>query len=1069
MKTRSYFSRLKLGGSVAALAAVATVVLTGVAVAQGGADTNVESVTVSGFKASLERALEEKRNASGSVDAILAEDIAKFPDTNLSESIQRIPGVALSRSAGEGKQIAVRGLSPLFTTTEINGMETIVNSGNNVGRSFDFNVFDSDLFSGITVNKTAAANLHEGALGATIQLNTPHPFDHNGFTLVGSGQGSYNDLRGSFNKRFSGVISDTFFDGKLGLLFAGAYQQRKVQLFDTDSVGFQNDNTGQNAQHSSPLIAGCQTNVPGAASQCAIAQRFGSVRVNGTGLPGTIPQVAGTILTNGNGAPCPVTVPPTPLTVCNNGNGANFNAAQLPNDYDVVNEAYHDRFPRYLPVYQTQERTGFVGSLQYQPDDATLITVDAMFADLWQIQDNSDIVSPAWGISGTGSNLAANAAGAPLLKANTLGNGNINILNYAVDQKRNNLTYLEATNVGLTSERAGSQQDTRFSQLTINASHEFSSDFKVDARLGWSESHFRSKYSYLFKMDYNCTAATSATGAISGCPGGVGGGVGTAASPYVVDLRYPLGTFSNSVGQIDPTSTNGWFFSQYRNTPVFNYTSYRSINLHGSYKINDELTVDAGFDYKNFGYRTQKLGRTNGSTATMDSWIPTSIENAPLSSITDIYHLTGMTAPGATATSWVTPSVDKLIQQFDIYNPTKEMFIWPSTSGASNECRTTGCSAFALGPGQFLTQNGSIRENDTSGWAMVSWNTTIGRVPFRGNVGVRYAATDTLGQGYNFDAVTRQLVPVVIPNSYHDWLPSLNAVLEPADDFLIRFSAAEVMSRPNLPDLVPGISASKPGTAALAISGGNALLKPFRSKDADVSFEWYYSKGALFSMAFFYKHIDTLIASQNTNTAFTGNPFQIPVSIAQAACGGAFTSFCDPSQPANFTFKVNQKGAPLYGTEINWQQPFDFLPDIWSNFGVLGNVTFVQARQNYLAANGTIQATADLENMSRTSWNGTFYYDDTVFQARISAAFRSKYLDSAGVNPGNNNDLRLIAGSLNWDASASYKIDDNFTITAQGINLSNEPVISYLDSVGQRLNHASWYGREFYLGLHYSY
>ena len=904
-------------------------------------------------------------------------------------------------------------------------------------------------------------------MGATIQLNTPHPFDHNGFTLVGSGQGSYNDLRGSFNKRFSGVISDTFFDGKLGLLFAGAYQQRKVQLFDTDSVGFQNDNTGQNAQHSSPLIAGCQTNVPGAASQCAIAQRFGSVRVNGTGLPGTIPQVAGTILTNGNGATCPTGSLPS---VCLNGNGANYNAAQLPNDYDVVNEAYHDRFPRYLPVYQTQERTGFVGSLQYQPDDATLITVDAMFADLWQIQDNSDIVSPAFGISGTGSNLAANAAGAPLLKANTLGNGNINILNYAVDQKRNNLTYLEATNVGLTSERAGSQQDTRFSQLTISASHEFSSDFKVDGRLGWSESHFRSKYSYLFKMDYNCTPATSATGTIAGCPGGVGGGTGTAASPYVVDLRYPLGTFSNSVGHIDPTSTNGWFFSQFRNTPVFNYTSFRSVSLHGSYKINDELTVDAGFDYKNFGYRTQEnWGRTNGSTATMDSWIPTSIENAPLSSITDIYHLTGMTAPGATATSWVTPSVDKLIQQFDIYNPTKEMFIWPSTSGASSECRTTGCSAFALGPGQFLTQNGSIRENDTAGWAMLSWNTTIGRVPFRGNVGVRYAATDTVGQGYNFDAVTRQLVPVVIPNSYHDWLPSLNAVLEPADDFLIRFSAAEVMSRPNLPDLVPGISASKPGTAALAISGGNALLKPFRSKDADVSFEWYYSKGALFSMAFFYKHIDTLIASQNTNTPFTGNPFQIPVSIAQAACGGAFTSFCDPSQPANFTFKVNQKGAPLYGTEINWQQPFDFLPDIWSNFGVLGNVTFVQARQNYLAANGTIQATADLENMSRTSWNGTFYYDDTVFQARISAAFRSKYLDSAGVNPGNNNDLRLIAGSLNWDASASYKIDDNFTITAQGINLSNEPVISYLDSVGQRLNHASWYGREFYLGVHYSY
>jgi iron complex outermembrane receptor protein len=788
------------------------------------------------------------------------------------------------------------------------------------------------------------------------------------------------------------------------------------------------------------------------------------VTVQGTGLPGTIPQVAGTRLTNGNGATCPGGSLPS---VCLNGNGANYNAAQLPNDFDVVNEAYHDRFPRYLPMYQTQERTGFAGSIQYQPDDATLITVDALFSDLWQIQDNSDIVSPAFGISGTGSNLAP--SGAPPLKANTLGNGNINILNYVVDQKRNNLTYLEATNVGLTSERAGSQQDTRFSQFTINASHEFSSDFKVDARLGWSENHFRSKYSYLFKMDYDCTAATSATGAISGCPGGVGGGVGTAAAPYVADLRYPLGTFSNSVGQIDPTSTNGWFFSQYRNTPVFNYTSFRSANVHSSYKISDELTADAGFDYKNFGYRTQKLGRTNGSTATMDSWLPASILNAPLSSITDVYHLTGMSAPGATATSWVTPSVDKLISLYHIYDPTAENYVWPSTSTAAGNCLTTGCSPFTLGPGPFLTQNGSIRENDYSAWGMVSWDSTIGRVPFRGNIGLRYASTNTSGQGYNYDPNVRQFVPVTIINNYHDWLPSVNAVLEPADDFLVRFSAAEVISRPNLPDLVPGISASKGGTGALSVSGGNALLRPYRSKDADVSFEWYYSKGALFSMAFFYKHIDTLIANQNTNTAFTGNPFSIPTSIALAACGGSFTSFCDPSQPANFSFKVNQKGSPLYGTEINWQQPFDFLPDFWADFGVLGNVTFVQARQNYLAANGTIQAVADLENMSRTSWNGTFYYDDSVFQARISAAFRSKYLDSSGVNPGNNNDLRLIAGSLNWDASASYKIDDNFTITAQGINLSNEPVISYLDSVGQRLNHASWYGREFYLGLHYSY
>jgi TonB-dependent receptor len=1056
---RKPFSQLKLGGSIFALCTMAAFAASTGVRAQTVTDNNVENIMVSGFKASLERSLEIKRQSAGSTDTILAEDIAKFPDTNLSESIQRIPGIALSRSGGEGKQIAVRGLSPLFTTTEIDGMETITNSGANVGRSFDFNVFDSDLFHGITVNKTSAANLHEGALGATVQLTTQHPFDQEGFTLVASGQGSYNDLNGAINQRYSGLISDTFFGGQLGLLFAGAFQARNLEQFDTDSVGFQNDNTGQTTTHASPLIAGCETNVPGLAAQCSATQRFNSVLVHGTGLPGTIPQVAGTVELAGN-----------------NANGANYNPAILPNDYDVVNEAYHDRFPRYIPGTFKEKRTGFAGSVQYQPDSSTLITLDALWSDLYQATDNSDIVSPAFGISGKGSNLAP--LGAPPLKALTLGSGNINIIDYQVDQTRNNLTYLAATNVGLTSERSGAVADTRYSQVTLSASHEFTPDLKVDGRLGWSESHFRTTLSYLFKMDYDCTTATSADGTIAGCPGGVGGvnaaglpigGVGTAASPYIVDLRYPLGTFANSVGQIDPTSSNGWFVTQYRNTPVFNYTHYHSADLHGSYKFSDELTFEAGGDYKNFGYRTQKLARFNGSTASLDSFIPTSIENAPLSTITDIYHLTGMSAPGNTATAWVTLSPTKLNNLFHVFDPTAENYVWPANSTASGNCLTTGCSAFQLGPGQYLTANGTINEDDYSAWFMANWDTKIGNVPFRGNVGVRYALTETVGQGYNYDATAKAIVPVTIPNTYHDWLPSINAVLEPADNFLIRFSAALAMSRPNLPDLVPGISASKSGTGALSISGGNALLKPYRSKDLDTSFEWYYSKGALFSVAFFYKHIDDLIASQNTNTAFTGNPFGIPISVALAACGGQFTSFCDPSLPANFSFKVNQKGSPLYGTELNWQQPFDFLPDFWSSFGVLGNVTFVQAQQKYLAANGTVQAIADLENLSRTSYNATFYYDDSVFQARISASFRSKYLDTAGVNPGNNNDLRLFLASLNYDASASYKVNDNFTITFQGINLGNEPIISYLDSVGRRLNHGDWTGREFYLGVRYAY
>ena len=97
------------------------------------------------------------------------------------------------------------------------------------------------------------------------------------------------------------------------------------------------------------------------------------------------------------------------------------------------------------------------------------------------------------------------------------------------------------------------------------------------------------------------------------------------------------------------------------------------------------------------------------------------------------------------------------------------------------------------------------------------------------------------------------------------------------------------------------------------------------------------------------------------------------------------------------------------------------------------------------------------------------FYKFRGFVSRDREQKLALYREALRFNPGNNNDLRLIASNLSWDTSASYKINDNFTVTFQGINLSNEPVISYLDSVGQRLNHGSWYGTEYYLGLRYAY
>lgn len=204
-------------------------------VAQTASETTIEEVVVRGYRSSLNASLDQKRSSTGSVDVIVAEDIADFPDLNLAESLQRIPGVAITRAGGEGRQVTVRGLGPQFTTTRINGMEALSTGGftdalggNNRTRGFDFNAFDSELFNRLAIYKTSEASLQEGGLGATLDLRTARPFNYDGLTLAVSGQLGYNDLSEDADPRAAFLVSNTFADGKFGALFSIAMSQRNI-------------------------------------------------------------------------------------------------------------------------------------------------------------------------------------------------------------------------------------------------------------------------------------------------------------------------------------------------------------------------------------------------------------------------------------------------------------------------------------------------------------------------------------------------------------------------------------------------------------------------------------------------------------------------------------------------------------------------------------------------------------------------------------------------------------------------------------------------------------------------
>ena len=211
------------------------------------AEDVIEEIVVQGYRSSLNASLNQKRDATGSVDVIVAEDIADFPDLNLAEALQRIPGVAITRAGGEGRQVSVRGLGPTFITTRINGMEALSTGGftdslggNNRTRGFDFNAFDSELFNRLAVHKTSSAELEEGGLGATLDLRTARPFDFDGFTLAASGQLGYNDLSEDSDPRAAILISNTFGEGRFGALFSAAMSQRNIRDEGSSTVRWSN-------------------------------------------------------------------------------------------------------------------------------------------------------------------------------------------------------------------------------------------------------------------------------------------------------------------------------------------------------------------------------------------------------------------------------------------------------------------------------------------------------------------------------------------------------------------------------------------------------------------------------------------------------------------------------------------------------------------------------------------------------------------------------------------------------------------------------------------------------------
>ncbi len=561
-------------------------------------------VIVTGFRASIESALSKKREDSGIVDAIKSEDIAKFPDTNLAESLQRVPGVVIDRDAGEGRNITVRGLGSDFTRVRINGIEALATTGgtdssggNNRSRGFDFNVFASELFNSITVRKSASADVDEGSLGATVDLDTLRPFDLKKFTVAASVKGRYNDLSRKTDPRLAFLVGGTTDDRKFGMLLSAAYSKRQIYEEGFSSVRW--DNGASSGGWCAPTGVTPANPASSTATTCGPAAQ-GVARLTGT------PE-----------------------------NTAAYTAAS-----SAAN--FHPRLPRYGRLTHDQDRVGVTASLQLRPFEGALVTADLLYAKLDATRQEDFLEAISFSRTAT-------QGGKPQTSVVSTAYGANGALLHG--------TY---NGVDIRAESRFDELSTEFTQPTLTFEQAIGSSLKLTARFGSATSRFRNPKQTTttldalnvngYSLDFRGNDRLPAIG-YPFDPTQAGGALTLVGVPQVSSGTQPT-TITNTTSseiRIRPQGSN-------------NRNDLGHLSL--AWDVSDGLTLRGGADLKRYTFSTYEFRRINQNDTIFAP--PAGSTVASLSTTLSGFG-NGLSLPPGTATTWVIPNLKAIEQAYDIY------------------------------------------------------------------------------------------------------------------------------------------------------------------------------------------------------------------------------------------------------------------------------------------------------------------------------------------------------------------------------------------------------------------
>jgi TonB-dependent receptor len=984
-------------------------------------DQNLEEVIVTGYRGSLQNSVTAKRENITVSDSIYAEDIGKFPDLNLAESLQRIPGVQIARDVtGEGTSVAVRGLGRDFTQITLNGARVETASDSNIdgvssGRGLDLVLFPTELFRQLTLTKTPTASQVEGAVAANIDLRIARPFDNEGFHINYTAKGNYQETSEEWSPRLGFYASNTWDvgEGRFGILGGVAYSNRKYRSDGFNTIGF-----------TTVATPGCPTSQPGCNSQ------------NEDGVPGNPTPGYGnssqawstTVPPGGNydfGANQfdhdndPTT--PDQITVCGPGDTPGGTSGLSCND---LSYAVFPRLARPDTLVGERETSSGIVAVQWAPSDNLEFYLDTLYSKADHVYERNDL------------NLAVRST-------------NTNIPMNVQLNENNVVTSATIANPVWLNENRPYDEDTDFININTGMEWQINDQLTLDASVNYNHSDwFRSTNTYLFNsvLDSGITVDLEANG---------DGVIKVTPSRDLNDLNF-------------------WTWNALRIQPVQREVWQKGGRFSVEYAFADAFKLSAGWGRDKFHRRITTWEATSCAT-----------DGGNDSSIAGRECTAALEAAGIEPVKTAIPNAQlgdfmqswthgRLYSASDFDVGLNNGWALPNYSvldpAANIDYFENQLARGLVGGVNVANYNPRVISEDTDAFFLEANGQLDILGNLRYNVGARYIETDQFVSGYITANTPQGAQRQYLDDSatYDEVLPSFNIAADLVDGLVLRVAASRTMTRAQPGDLAPNRGLSVTGDV---LSTSNSELEPYFADNYDLGLEWYFGDSGLGMIAVnaWRKEIEgyTTIVSTPTPFGQLGIDYStLPIatqdglqSTANAQCGCI-------GDPNDALVRVDQRQntdelITLDGWEVTYVQPLDFL---LTGAGLSLNYTHIDQKSE-----GGLEGapSSAITGLSPYTYNVTAFYENFGFSGRLAWSVRDTFIEFLGNNENNIPGDNYAQKRSFLDASFSYElpIEANISVSVELQNLTNEQLLTYFrdDPLTPRASFAP--GRQYLIGL----